>query len=540
MTRFSRAPIRDVFSLRRRGIAMMLVLIALAVGTVIGASVLTARQTAPHIAVNAAESVTADWAAQSAAESAVAVLQTSADWMSNGGVIMTNYPIGDALVDAVITNLQGQPPAAGERELLVTVTAKKGGMETTVVKKVSLAAQSTVGNAVDPYWGEFAILATSSLRLQNSAELRIDPWSPESTSAYPIKVGTSFVAAGSYSIAGDSKVPNCELYVDQKASALLRQRVTMSPWVGGAVLPLNLPIYHEKPPSGLASLLTLLFFNLSLDGLFDTTTLIGAGVFQAISIDNEAELTIDAALGSLYSLASLDARNNATLRIVGNVHLVLRGDSEFRDGAGIELATPASSLTIYTFGDLKIRNTGIGVAREIAADPARCPADLGTYHNPRRIRILSVSAAAGGDPGATFEIEDKSLVVASIHAPSHAVTVRNGSWLVGRLTGSVVDIDNSTIFYSPGLDPRNGFSVLSGPLYDSGGQPRPAVTNTIASANASLGAAAIAQLIIDAVIAEIAAEPVVILDPGDPTPRTGGQVIESTTPKTANELEAIY
>lgn len=539
MTTITCAPQRSATPRPGRGVAMMLVLIALAVGTVIGASVLTARQTAPHIAVNAADSATADWSAQSGAEIAVAVLQTDVDWTCNGGVIMDDYAMGDAMVDVVITDIDGQPPTPDDRELIVTVTATVGDMTTTVEKHVSIAAEPTVSVAVDPYWGEFCVLATSSLRLQNSAEIRTDPSSPESGTAFPVKIGTSFVAAGSYSVMGNSKIINCELYVDQKGSALLKQRVTMSPWVGGAVIPLNLPIYHEAPPPGLALLPLRLPVDLSLDGPFDSTTLAIDGLYQGITLDNGAELTLDSAFGTLYSLNALDVRNDSVLRIVGNVRLVLRGPSVIQNGGTIELATPASRLTIYAFDGFKVVNAGLGVPRDVAANPARSPADLVGYHNPRQVRILSISPAAGGTAGATFEIDNQSIAVATIHAPSHTVTVKNASWLLGRLTGSVVDINGGTVLYSPGMDSRNGFSVLSGPLYDANEVPRPAVTNTIAAANPALGAAVIAQQIADAVIAELAAEPVVIPPVGDPTPREGDGVIETTVPKTANQLEEI-
>src|SRR6056297_2508861 len=95
----------------RRGVAMMLVVVALAVGTVIAAAALTSNKNSATIGQNTIDSAKAKWSARAASDIVVAAMQTETNWANvmSGDKLLEDWDVGGTTVDVRVTDLEGYP-----------------------------------------------------------------------------------------------------------------------------------------------------------------------------------------------------------------------------------------------------------------------------------------------------------------------------------------------------------------------------------------------------------------------------------------------
>ena len=116
---------------------MMMVLVSLALATILASAYLASRDNSVVIGQNATASAAARWAALSAMETTVAVLQTETDWRTNhiDGVLIENYPLAGALITITARDQEtGAPPT--------TDSVSPGGTASVLPCSVMLAGGS--------------------------------------------------------------------------------------------------------------------------------------------------------------------------------------------------------------------------------------------------------------------------------------------------------------------------------------------------------------------------------------------------------------
>jgi len=461
---------------RRRGVAMLLVIVALAVGTVLGGAMLSSRDNSPAIGKNARDYAAASWSAQAATGFALAALETTVDWQAlTGGDLLTDFPIAGGTASAVVTNLQGQPAGPDDREGIVTITARVGDMTSVIQRRVSLVAPGPIDQSISPYLDEFAAFAAAAITLDDDTEIKPYQGSPEADTLFPIKVGTGFSTLGAMNIGSNTKLPNVGLFVDANASPALLGAATGDLRFGrGGALPLSVPALPVALPAEILSLpiistfpitVAILKFLPPLPGQ-PVLTIPGAGKYGPVSI-NSGFMRIDEANGRFYEFESLDIALGAKLQIVGKVTIHIKGKLNLAPNSTVELAGADSAVRFLTSEDVTIDNATFGMGNAFPTLP-RDPNTLTNFFNPARFRLLAVDEASGGKPTPIYDFKNNAVLLACVHAPTAIVTVDQNSAIIGRVTAADLSVKGgSSILYTPQLDSRLGYSAFFGPAYEN-------------------------------------------------------------------------
>ncbi len=473
---------------RRRGVALVLVLVAFGTGATLGSAYLTSRSGSAAIAANVARSATADWTTRSAANIGVAVLQTSVapSALPTAGAVFTGMTIGPATVNAYITNLQGQPPTAADTDLLLTTVATAGTVKTVGQRTVSFKPSMSVANAIDPEMGEYALYANVSLRIDANATVGLWSGSPAARAARAAKIGLGFASRSGLVIDPAARLVSVMLFPSAGAAASLQTDIATR-FCGGKILGLSPKSIGFVVPAAVSSAPVVTLLDRTITGGQAT---LPAGRHSGVYPEKGAVVTIGAAgTPTSYVFDELDVSTQAVLHVEGQVALWVKGAVTIRQQGGIEMG-PGSTLTMYLGDSLSVDDGAIGADRAMSRATGRVASTLDPSFTPSRLRILGVQRLlALGTP--TVEFGSGSVVVAAIHTPGADVDV-DGSTVVGRITGRAVRLrSGSALFYDPRLDNGAGYTALDGPLYAAGGSPLPSLSLALSGFVDALGAAAL-------------------------------------------------
>lgn len=495
----------------RRGIAMLLVLVALGVGVVLAGVALTSRQPAARIGENACDDAGARWGAFAAANYAQAVLETSIDCVDHAGMNMGDFiktfPIDGGSASVRLTRFDGSTPQPGDRELLMTAVATVGSMTATVQKRVSLANPVPMAVAADVRLGEFAVFAGTSLTIEKDAVIAPSPAAIEEDTLTPIKIGTGFSGSAAFSVDSDAELENAALYIDNNASASMDSLLSRNDFSGGSRVPYAIPLVREtqRPEVGT---LPLIAINLAaINGLAASQTLLG-GNYLNLTVRGGAVVTLGiAGQKTVYKVANITVEGTGVLRFEGEVIVQASGATIVRTNGAIEPADDAATIEFYLGRNVTLDNCTVGLPRAFAADNSRKPGDVTSHPKADQVFLSTLNTSSGGSAAPVWLIDNKSLVVASIHAPQSTLTIDGVSALFGRATcgGFTLKMD-CFLYYDPLLDCRAGFTELNGPLYQ-GLLPIPEVTTLLASVSSAAGAQTFQDNLKDTLVTFWAGEP---------------------------------
>ena len=142
MTPPLRHPVRPRHVRRhRRGIALLLVLIAMATATTLTLGWLASQDNASIVGRNIATAAEARALACSGIDLAASITQTESAWRDVGadGILMQHYPIGEGTIDlSVLDQATNMPPTAATTDLLVTATGRIGPLAQVVTASINL------------------------------------------------------------------------------------------------------------------------------------------------------------------------------------------------------------------------------------------------------------------------------------------------------------------------------------------------------------------------------------------------------------------
>jgi len=177
---------------------MMLVLVSLALATILASAYLASRDNSLLIGQNSTASAAARWAALSALETSVAVMQTKTDWRINhlNGVLLDNYPLAGATVTVTIRDTEtGAPPTGLSEYLELTATASvdvDGDGRTDGIQTATFEAYvpNETEDRVAMDLAEFAVLARDDIWLTGTSTLARWPGAPLSGLGRRVAIGT--------------------------------------------------------------------------------------------------------------------------------------------------------------------------------------------------------------------------------------------------------------------------------------------------------------------------------------------------------------
>lgn len=450
---------------QRRGVAMLLVLVALGAATVMGSAYVASREAAPVIAANAEVSSNAKWAAQSGANLAVAILQTSLpiDADLDEGAIVSGVSFNLAESDAFVTNASGQPITGADRFVLVNALGDAGRIGSIQQRRVVRRPTNHVTQALDPHLRDFAVYAVDRARFESGAFVAPWPDSVRGPALYTADIAVGFSGSARLSSAGSQPMPGARLVLNDAATESLRTAAASTHFAGVIETEARFPRASVRVPAELDAIPAGLLGVSSLSSLLPATVLSASNA--SVSASGGGVVTFNAANGRDYSVFNLTA-NNGTIRIVGDVRILVRNDLDLLDRSAIDLA-PGARLEIYVRDDVTISNSVVGFPKTTGNNTFRHYSNLTGVFDSSRARIFVVDPSAGGEADQLVALSGRALLAAEIHAPAAAVDITGDSAIIGRVTAYDFRLrNNSIIFYDHALNRGGGLADTTGPLYD--------------------------------------------------------------------------
>jgi hypothetical protein len=535
---------------QRRGVALLLVVVAMGTAAVMTTAYLLSKDNSAAIGANAQDAAESAWVARSGADLALAILQTEEDWVdAEPEKLLEGFAIAGGSVSVVLTDLQGDPPDGTETELAMTIVADANGVKTVVQRMVTVAPDIEFDAAVDPELGEFGVYAIGELKLDSNARLGPWPASPEAKSGAANNLGAGFSNASDLTVDPTTELASTKLYVRPDAHSTLKGLTGDDVFVGGEALQTVVPVIPARLPAALENIISFTvdeaneyathgyFYgdNLVIDSAANSMTLYGGTHFELLADNPGTVVTLDAtADGEHFHFVALDIQDGAQLLIKGHAVIRTFENISLTNGGSIVLDNSVeSSLTVYTGKNMIVRDSAIGVSADIATDALRSVFDL-PYSDPARVRFYGLTIDDGGYSNSYYMLDDNSIMCGSVHAPTVDVMVNNSA-LCGRATVDAFYCLNGGVFlYDPAFNNHAGFTSKNGPLYDNSGILIDGLDTALTNYDKTSGLDGFQAYLGGSmsVTKEIDSTPI-----GDPTPRYDDRAIEKPWPFVAKAIE---
>jgi len=435
---------------------MMLVLVSVALATVLASAYLASRDNSLAIGRNSTATARARWAALSALETAVAVLQTEADWRNIhiNGVLLDSYPLAGATITITVRDMETDAPPTDTSEYVeLTATASvdidnDGRADGVQETKIEAYVPRVAGNRVAIGLGEFAIFVEDDIILNDSTTVARWATAPLSGLGRRILLGTQASASSSVDVRDTAVCIDTTVYYETGASSSLVANAT-GPAIMEVEQPFAIPLWPGPGP-GVPDPGGPTPPDLVPDA-GDSVTITTDKRFDEVIVE-EAELTLQGDI-TIVCDDLIEIDDQSKCYIDGNVTLITFGDLEVKDDSFIELLDGAT-LTVYVGDDVVIRDGYIGEQRP---DNDRDHTGNAPYMDPLRIRYYSIDHTSVDNH--TWTLEDNSVIKGSIHGRPIQLRVNYNSAVYGRVAARDVRFTgNSGLFYDHALDEQQGYT----------------------------------------------------------------------------------
>ena len=456
---------------RRRGVAVVLALVAVSVATLLGLSIATTRDATVATSDNLAKVARARAAAASGVDLATSMLagEGGFDGMQ-GAVLFDGMQVNGATVRAEVRDVEtGAPATAGSAAIEIVVHSEYAG-STQTARAVGRAPAHDAPMHADLDCSEFALLGTTSVAVEGEAH--VGPWqkSPLAVLAEPVRYGTVRGNGAGVTLASGASVHGCVevrrgsfASDEDDADAALAEKLCLVPdaiHVPAAPVP-EIPRRASALPS------------LMIDGLVseDAVSSGDARVPARGAATIRGTVTIDVG-GNLF------VERGSRMYIEQSAVIVVRGNAVV-DAASIEVA-PEGSLTLVALGDLTLSAAFVGAAR---SDPSegRDASGNGAFDGGAARTVVF------GAGNRRVLLAEGSVVKGQIYAPDARVDVESRSAVYGRVLGrEVVLREGVALYYDPSLDARLGWTSPASGIWTASGEARTEVKDVQVLDDASL------------------------------------------------------
>ena len=174
---------------QRRGIALMLVMIALLVTGAMAVAYFGSRDNSIAISANVSSSSSARTVAESGLDLAVAILETDAPWRTAhiDGVILQDHQIGTGTITITITDTEtGMPPTQSTLKVLIVVASTVNGRTQFTEATATIFPND---EEFDVDYSEFAVFAENYISVLGASSVQNWSASPQSSNE-PVQIGT--------------------------------------------------------------------------------------------------------------------------------------------------------------------------------------------------------------------------------------------------------------------------------------------------------------------------------------------------------------
>ncbi|MDG2054502.1 MAG: hypothetical protein P8J86_07330 [Phycisphaerales bacterium] len=446
----------------RRGVAMLLVIMSLAIASTLTFSYLVSRDNSAIIGQNVTAAVQARWTADAGIELAAAILETDANWREhhNDGAITTNLPLGTGHVTIDIRDLESDDiPNESTTHVRLTATATVGNISQSAS---AIASVTDAGDgSVDVDLSEFVIFSSEEIDLGDHSTLTRWSSSPLASLGRRIKLGTRSSNAMSVQVGHNAAAIDATLFFAQGASGSLLYSQQSQP-IAKASTKDKIPMPPSPNPGALAPTEDEGATNASITSFWSRQEPPSRMLSLEMKRFSRGKL-----LSGTYTVAdNAHLRAGANLLIKGDVNLIIFGKLRMQLSA-IELA-PDASLRIFVGRGATVHNSYIGQRRFNNIFNVNGSAQ---WINPDRIQIFALPDAQLGEP---WRVTGLSVIKASVYAPGALFEMNGFSALYGRIAARRVKLRNhASVFYDHSLDQECGYTTSTSPLFDDFGHIRP-------------------------------------------------------------------
>lgn len=450
-------------AVERRGIAIMLVMVAILVTGGMAIAYFGSRDNSIAISTNVASSSSARVVAESGLDIAIAILETNANWRNRhvDGLILDEYQIGEGTVSITIIDAETElPPTETTLEVLITVASTVEGRTQYTEASATIIPDD---DEFDVDYSEFAIFAQNRISIQGASSVQNWAASPMS-SQHAIQIGTLSTSPMSVQINSLNQQNTLSLHAPEHASSMISTSSTFTTDFTDALPYLQPP----APPSDVREF----SFTLAENNDDELTRWVERFISNDSRSNKYFSQTTSIQEGS-YELDEFELTPNQNIVIYGDVTLVVRDDLVMTN-ANVTLAKDAT-LTIHIGGDVDIQSSYIG--NEDSTTQA--------WMDPSRVQLY-------GHGDDDWNISGRSTLKAELYAPTSDIHIRGLSTICGRLAGEDVLLRGaSRVLYDQTLN-KGGFADSDSGLYDDDGsliseirqltELNPALLNSIESA----------------------------------------------------------
>lgn len=441
---------------------MMLVLIALFMGTIIASAYLASRDNSKVIGQNITAAAEARWAATSGIELAVAVMQTEEDWrtLHSEGKLLDDYPIGDGTLDIDLIDIETDAaPTAETSHFRVLATATVDGVEQ--YASATAYVEPVPPESADVDLSEFVVFASDHIALYDNATVSRWAEAPLSELGERLAFGTQSKDLGAISLNGDSVAIDTTVYHGPGASpALVKVQGPSS--IDETSLADDIPLPDPPVPdvefpkdSDSYPYIDVSAFTFTLDSDYRA----GSAIHKFGSdITYEGDITVTVN-------HDFQVESGSTLTIDGNVTLIVFDDFRVKQSA-IQL-TEDSTLTIFVRDDFELDDAYIGEA-PYDSETSHDSTGHASYMDPQSVVIYSIEP----DTASTnWNLKGTTVVKGSIYAPhTENLEILNDSALYGRIAVQGIEIKNDAgLFYDHSLDTGTGYTSDKSAIFDEDG-----------------------------------------------------------------------
>ena len=437
----------------RRGVAMLLVIISLAMATILATAYLASRDNSAAIGDNVVESAQARWASEVGLEYGEVILQTETDWRNahTNGLLIDDLAVGEALVDVEFMDAATLLPPTNDTGLVqMRSIASVNGIEQ-ISTAYAQVAPSPTSSPVSVDLGEFAIFVNDEIKVLDNAVIGVWPDALSAGMDERIALGTKNVSAGAIEVSGSSMAMDTTVYHSPGASQYLLSQ-TSGPFVDSVELPGSVPL-PDSPSAPVLGGASMGDLDLSIP-----MTISHSETYNKIDLNGEV-LTLVGDI-TLHAENNVNIWNGGGIEVAGNVVIITDEKLDIDDGF-IEVL-PGGRLTLFARKQLNLTDAYIG---DIRADRSIIPSvDESLYMNPKKIRIFNDTN------GHHWHFHGNSVVKGSLYGPENCIKTHDNSMIFGRVAVDHIDLkDSSALYYDPSLNTGAGFTNPDSRLYTAAG-----------------------------------------------------------------------
>jgi hypothetical protein len=441
-------------AVRRRGVAMLMVIISVMTATILTMSYLSSRDNSLTIGQNAIEASAARWRAIAGIDLAIATLQTDTDWRAAAatGVLLDGYPFMGCELTVHITDADtDQPPVADTVLVNLLAVVNCAGIEQRAEAFAAIATPTEAVFQLD--LADFALFADEEIRVLESSLVTRWETSPRAKFGLPIPLGIRSSASQSVRIAVNSEVVDAKVHHVEGAQPNL---VSASQPVRVVQTKDVIPLPNVSPPvdepmtanpsfavtSPQSVTTNQQWEDLSIQGSSGVLTLEGD---LTVIIDNDLNLS------------------GGGILVDGDVTMVVFNNVSIDDYSYIELK-PDASLTFYVGRQVDIGRSYIG--NERSDKSVFNLSGNSPWIDVSRLQMHSLEYGGDND----WVIGDQTEIKASIYAPHARVRVDGASAVYGRIAAQLIRVRNgSSVYYDHMLDHFAGYANPKSVLFDRDG-----------------------------------------------------------------------